>query len=272
MKRAWVFILATSCCAIAQDGANVKYQGAGSAGAMTRVEEASSSVKGAPYSATTNSESIQILADGNRITQTYAGVMARDSEGRTRQDVLSPASAPRLVFIRDPVAGVSFILNLTDKTVRKNPTSPAGAGVPRSAPNPDRSSVQIVGGAPSRPSPSPAIVTTKDLSGDEQSEVSTEPLGSQVMEGVVVHGERTTYTIPAGQIGNDQPIVSVTEVWTSSELNTIVSSKRKDPRIEETFWLTNVERMEPEPSLFTVPLDFEIIDGGPKPIIRRKNQ
>jgi hypothetical protein len=92
------------------------------------------------------------------------------------------------------------------------------------------------------------------------------------MEGVLVNGVRSTSTIPAGQIGNDRPITIVTEVWTSPDLKTVVYSKRSDPRMgEQTFQLTNIVRAEPDPSLFTVPGDFKIIDG-PQPIIYRPKQ
>ena len=101
------------------------------------------------------------------------------------------------------------------------------------------------------------IALTKHLATDEQMEANTESLGSQTMEGVVV-GMRTTHT-PAGQIGNDRPISIVTEVWTSTDLETIISSKRNDPRMgEQTFRLTNIVRAEPDPSLFIVPADFKI--------------
>src|SRR6202043_1737649 len=71
-------------------------------------------VQGAPYSATITNESVQTLADGNRIVQTSTGTTARDSQGRTRQDTvlpaignLSAANAPHLIFIHDPVAQTS---------------------------------------------------------------------------------------------------------------------------------------------------------------------
>jgi hypothetical protein len=101
---------------------------------------------------------------------------------------------------------------------------------------------------------------------NEHVEVSTEDLGTQTMEGVVVRGVRTTRTIPAGKIGNEKPIAIVTEVWTSPELNIIVLSKRSDPRMgEQTFQLTNIVRAEPDPALFTVPADFRIVEG-PQPV------
>lgn len=106
----------------------------------------------------------------------------------------------------------------------------------------------------------------------DQSQAKTEDLGSQTMEGVLVNGVRTTRAIPAGEIGNDKPINIVTEVWTSPDLKTIVYSKRTDPRMgEQTFQLTNIVRTDPDPSLFTVPPDFKIVDG-PQNVIYRSNQ
>ena len=73
-------------------------------------------------------ETVQTLGDGNRIVQSTSGTIARDSEGRTRQDMnlpaignLSASNAPHLVFIHDPVAQTSYSLNLTDKTAQKMP-------------------------------------------------------------------------------------------------------------------------------------------------------
>jgi hypothetical protein len=40
---------------------------------------------------------------------------------------------------------------------------------------------------------------------------------------------------------------------------------------EQTFQLTNITRAEPDPSLFTVPADFKLVEG-PKPILYRSNQ
>jgi hypothetical protein len=283
MKRTLILILAGSFCGFAQEGGNVAYQSvAAGAIAWGSIEKGPAApVKGAPYSATITNESIQVLADGNRIVQTNTGTIARDSQGRTRQDAALPAignlsavSAPHIVFIQDPVAGTSYTLNLTDKTAWKNPMPPAGIGSSTAAVSSSTFFFQTGGAVPSVPPPPlPLIPLPKHLAMDEQSEAKTEPLGSETMEGLVVNGARTTRTIPAGQIGNDRPISIVTEVWTSPDLKTIVSSKRNDPRMgEQTFRLTNVVRAEPDPSLFTVPADFKMIDGGPKTIIYRRNQ
>jgi hypothetical protein len=122
------------------------------------------------------------------------------------------------------------------------------------------------------PPPVPGIVIEKSFMAGDQGKVNTEDLGSQTMQGVLATGVRTTRTIPAGEIGNEQPITIVTEVWTSPDLKTIVSSKRDDPRMGEmTFQLTNIQRTEPDASLFTVPSDFTIVDG-PQNVIYRSKQ
>jgi hypothetical protein len=282
MKRTVIFILAASFCSFAQESGNVMFKTTGPMERVELLDKGPAPVKGAPYSATTTSESTQTLADGNRISQTYTGAVARDSQGRTRQDTalppignLSAASLPHLVFVRDPVAGTSFTLNLTDKTAWKNPMPLVDVEGPGTQ---IETSTVIVrtkdgSGAPPMPPPPHPIEMMKHVERDEDSQADTESLGSQTMEGVLANGVRTTRTIPAGQIGNERPINIVTEVWTSPDLKTIISSKREDPRMgEQTFRLTNIVRGEPDASLFTVPSDFKMIDGGTKTIIYRRNQ
>ena len=279
MKRTLILILAASCCAIAQDGGNVTFQTAGPASAIAfgAIGGPGAAVKGAPYSAAITNESVQTLADGTHIVQSSSGSTARDSQGRSRQDAplpaignLSAADAPHLVFLQDPVAGTSYTLNLTDKTAWKNPMPPGGTSVPGTAVTTSTFVMHTVSGLSPADLPPPPMVLQKRIAIEDDAQVNTENLGSQTMESVQVTGVRTTQTILAGKIGNDRPISIVTEVWTSPELKTIVLSKRNDPRMgEQTFKLTNIQRAEPDPSLFTVPSDFKITEGGAKTIIYR---
>ena len=226
-------------------------------------------VKGAPYSANVVNESVQTLADGNRIVQNTTGSMARDSQGRTRQSMplpqignLSAANAPQLVFIQDPVAQTAYQLNLTDKTAHKIPLPPALASLPGAPARVVTQSFSTSTGFSTVGAVGGGGVVMKAQRIAEPGESHTEDLGTQTMQGIAAHGTRTTRTIPAGQIGNDKPIDVVTEVWTSPDLQTIVYSKRSDPRTgEQTFQLTNIVRSEPDPSQFTVPSDFKLVDG-----------
>jgi hypothetical protein len=285
MKRVCILMLAASSCAFAQAGQRVWISQNAGPGPVTVGAFGSAPgapIQGAPYSATITNESVQTLADGNRIAQSSTGTVARDSQGRRRQDTtlpaignLSAANAPHLVFIQDPVAQTSYTLSLTEKTAHKMPPMPPP---PPGGPGPEGSNtffVQmggVVTAAGPLPPPLPPIGGGKVLFTAELGQASTEDLGSQTMEGVFVTGVRTTRTIPAGQIGNERPISIVTEVWTSPDLKMIVYSKRSDPRMgEQTFQLTNITRAEPDPSLFTVPADFKLVEG-PKPIVYRQNQ
>jgi hypothetical protein len=279
MKRSLILVLALSSAAFAQEASNtVVYKSQG----MVSMSAQSATVQGAPYSATVTNESVQTLADGNRIVQTSTGTTARDAQGRSRQDTalpaignLSAANAPHLVFIQDPVAQVSYVLNLTDKTAQKLPMPPpnaAGSAAPAVA---NAFYIQSGGGPSTAAAPMPMpppMALQRTIVASDQDQVATEDLGSQTMEGIVVNGTRTTRTIPAGEIGNDKTISIVTEVWMSPDLKTVISSKRNDPRMgEQTFQLTNIVRAEPDPSLFTVPSDFKIIDG-PQKIVYRSNR
>lgn len=85
---------------------------------------AGSPVKGAPYSATIEHTFTQTLADGTRIQRKSTSQTARDSEGRTRTEN-TPAVAgslnvdlPATVFIFDPVAKQTIVLNEKEKTAR----------------------------------------------------------------------------------------------------------------------------------------------------------
>jgi len=277
MKITLILLLSVSRCVFAQAGSTIHYQTASPIGAiawdgMMLGNPHGSPVEGAPYSATITLKSVRTLADGNQVVQTSTGAIARDSRGRTRQELPLPLNAPNLphvVIIQDPVARTSYVLNLSDKAAQKmsDPESIPGADKGNFAFN-----VMHMGGV--------AAVSNQKLSSgfmvhsasEASNPASTEDLGSQTMEGLTVTGVRTTQTIPSGQIGNAEPIAIVTEVWSSPDLKTIVHSKRDDPLMGEvTFQLINISRVEPDPSSFIPPPDFQVIDD-PEVTIRRTNE
>jgi hypothetical protein len=104
------------------------------------------------------------------------------------------------------------------------------------------------GGRSSRPAPAEAA---------EAGTTTREDLGRQDVEGVAAAGSRITTIIPAGAIGNEQPIKSVSEQWFSPDLQVLVLTKHSDPRQgETTYRLSNIVRAEPDRSLFIVPPDY----------------
>ena len=251
-------------------------------------------VKGAPYSAVAITESVQTLADGNRLVHKSSASIYRDSEGRTRRDQVlakigpyaSAGDTPQTIFINDPVAQVNYILEPGSRTARKvnlpnvvMRTAPTNTSA---TPNntsedkiraresqetatftrADREKVEVImqaatvsGGVGAGMG---AMTVTLNQGGKKWNPVK-ESLGKQLIEGVEAEGIRTTITIPAGEFGNELPLNIVTETWTSAELQAVVKSRHSDPRSGETVYtLTNINRSEPAHSLFEVPADYTI--------------
>ena len=99
---------------------------------------------------------------------------------------------------------------------------------------------------------------------------TTTQMGVKDFDGVRAEGKSTSYTIPAGEIGNKNPIVVTTESWTSPDLQVVVYSKHSDPRVGNSVYrLANLKRSEPASTLFMVPDGYSVketpnISLGPK--------
>jgi hypothetical protein len=210
-------------------------------GMMAMAPGARTPVTGAPYSGVQTSQFQQTLANGNQINRQEQSKVYRDSQGRVRNErtMTDPATSQTrtMIMIFDPVGGFSYMLNPANKTAMKMPvrTPPAGS----TPPTPGQG----------RREPQGAQVQTTDL-------------GSQIVNGLAATGTRVTETIPAGAIGNQQPIQVVREVWTSTVLKVPVSVKTTDPRFgNSTMQLTGVVQTEPDPTLFQVPSDYTVRTG-----------
>jgi hypothetical protein len=213
---------------------------------------AGKTVTGAPFTATVTTQVSRTLAD-NSINRTVTGSIARDSKGRVRRDMTAPAMAllgagagtpPKAVMISDPVAGTNYILHPDEKTAEQLPARRWRANGPRRFGHARQG----------------------------QADVVKTDLGTETINGVNAQGTRVTRTIPAGQIGNEKPIVIVTERWYSPELQTYVMTKRIDPLMGNvTFQLTNIQLQEPDPTLFQVPSDYSVTQG-PRPGARSRNR
>lgn len=247
-------------------------------------------VKGAPYSATAESETIQMLTDGNRIRNKTTTNIARDSEGRTRREIVgSTPGVPSSVFINDPVSNVTYSLNPKQRTATKaevrrvtvvekrateeeakakmaTATINGAGGKVESLDDAQRAAMELkMRQAAAAASGQPVAVGGFGGGGVmvRRNPGQTESLGQQTIEGVLCEGKRTTITIPANTMGNDLPINTVLEEWYSPELQVQVLTKRTDPRHGETIYrLTNIVRSEPARSLFEVPADYTIKDNS----------
>jgi len=133
----------------------------------------------------------------------------------------------------------------------------AGAGdVPSKAAGVEQERVAAAGGGRGGAValPRSAMPTIRGMAG---------PLEHKTLDGIAVEGGKTTRTIPAGQVGNEQPIVVTSEQWRSPELNVLVMTRHSDPRTgDSTYRLQNIVRAEPDRSLLMVPSDYTVKDTG----------
>jgi len=294
-------------------------------------------VKGAPYCADAVHESVQPLADGNRIVHRQVTRLCRDGEGRTRQEI--EHDGHRRVYLRDPIAREAWLLDPERKSARRisgarldgpgdgaawreygermrdwarsfrerlvaqPPVPPLAATPPLPPEGPMTWSgaqpVVIVSGEPARRlaqtaqaqgagnpgdlqvlridaqrddrlaalppvppmpelPPMPAPLTQRLPGFAPRGPGVLTPLGSKEIEGLRVDGERTTWTIEPGRLGNEKPIVITREVWTSPELLLTVQSREFDPRNgETTYRLSKMRRGEPDAALMKVPADYD---------------
>jgi hypothetical protein len=213
------------------------------------------------------------LADGNRIhTQTVTHIY-RDSQGRVRREISFEINTPStgavkktMIVISDPVVDKRYILMPTEKIARElslkelhghGPRGGHGAEGPDGPPGP-----------PNGPRPDGAFgyrakesIDANKL-GPDQKNVKEESLGTSVVGGVEATGTRVTRTIPAGEIGNEKPIEVVSERWYSDELKFPVSFTHNDPMGGTvTTHLPNLNRGEPDASLFKIPADYKTVIG-----------
>ncbi|HVO57337.1 MAG TPA: hypothetical protein VMT51_06520 [Dongiaceae bacterium] len=204
-------------------------------------------VTGAPFSASAVSEAKQTLSDGTVISRKTTTNLYRDAQGRLRKEVTGPAIGPMaasggpktFVLIEDPSTKTGYVLDTENKVAHKLPQH----------------------GRPGEHTPKP-----DEAKGPENDpNLHTDSLGTQVINGLSVQGTRYTRTIPAGQVGNDKPITIVREEWYSPDLQIVVQSKHSDPFMgETTYTVSNIQRAAPNAALFTVPSDYTVSDAPPR--------
>lgn len=201
-------------------------------------------VTGVPYSALGTSETVTTLADGNRIVRQNQVRMWRDSDGRTRSEFsISSVSGPMplelnatVTVIDDPAARERYMLRPGQKIAVTVPIIPCHA--------PSEGEPGFVG--PVRAPPS-----AMNLSAPQR-------LGERRVAGETVSGSRIEGVIPAGAIGNEQPIRMSAEQWYGKDLQVVVEATYRDPRSGDTeYKLREIHRTEPDARLFRVPDNYK---------------
>ncbi|MCU1274571.1 MAG: hypothetical protein JWO48_2002 [Bryobacterales bacterium] len=200
-------------------------------------------VTGAPYSGVQSTQSQQTLADGNQIARQEESKVYRDTQGRVRiehtlhRSWSATGQTPRTaITIFDPVAGYSYMLDPTAMTAVKMPLPPADSANANASGHPHGRGA-----------------------GANGAQTQKEGLGTQTVNGLSATGTRSTETIPAGAIGNQQPLQIIRETWISTDLKVPVLIKTSDPRFGNmTMQLSNIVQAEPDASLFQIPSGYMV--------------
>jgi hypothetical protein len=209
---------------------------------------------GAPFTAQIVSTSTQTLSDGSHISRNINASVARDSQGRTYRsqtmDNLGPVptnGSKTVIFIHDPVSGTAHVISPDNKTDMVSHMPQRGRG-------PRGENAAASQAAEPRAEMRAPRARKNDV---------VESLPSQMFEGVWAEGTRVTHTIPAGTIGNEKDLKVVSETWYSKDLHMVVMSKHTDPRMGESmFRMTNIQRTEPDATLFQTPSGFKVSERG----------
>jgi hypothetical protein len=214
-----------------------------------------------PYTATVKTTIVQELVDGTTITRVNTTKEARDSEGRTmhQTSLYVPNGEPAIVntSVFDPGSRTMthWMSQSKQATVIHMPE-------PKSlAANLPTQQTVLAGGSSSNGSADgqPQIATAAQAARIRNRQ--KEQLGGKTIAGVYAEGTRITMTIPEGAEGNDRPITTVNETWRSRDLNITLLSVNEDPRTgTRTTEVTDLDRAEPDPSVFQVPEGYTVKD------------
>ena len=193
-------------------------------------------VSDAPYSGRT--QVTRKAPDGNQLGSPITReTVWRDSKGRVRTEP-NRQTPPALIYIDDPVAGFSYVLNPVDHIAHR-------AAAPR---------VELYTGSDanagllqSNPSCNPPVV---------------DRLGNKEMAGIKATGLRSTTICPPDTYqGNDRQLTITDETWKSADYNLTLVRKRTDPTSGEvTTSIEDFKAAEPDPSLFRIPQEYRVVD------------
>ena len=175
--------------------------------------------------------------------------VCQDSAGRLRRErwyypsADAPKSAATLISIEilDPVANLIYNLDPRTKKAqqRKGFTSVGGFGVPLGG---------IIGMLPGS---SPSLTPVE----------SDKMLGTKQINGVEADGKLHTTVYPKGYQGRAEEVTTIEETWYSFRIQAQVRRVRTDPRNGDyEYQIRNIELGEPDPRLFRIPDDYEVID------------
>ncbi len=205
-------------------------------------------VPGAPFSAEVVLDVTQVLKDGTSTKRKTAALIARDSQGRIRNErheVLAASSkqVPVIysVHLYDPATRLSTLLNpkthlASQKTVDRPPST------------------------------EPPVIVWLRTEGSHPSDpnIQVRDLGVSVMIGLDVHGYLRSIDVPGKDSGTDFGVVVTDEYWYCEALHINLFTRHNDPRTGQSLMtVTRINVNEPSADLFKIPPDYKLVDTSP---------
>jgi hypothetical protein len=194
-------------------------------------------VKGEPYSLTETRTSIEKQPDGTTQTTVFVVHRMRDSEGRERTETMrlrNGVSGVPSVSLMDPVGHFTAVLIPSLKTALVTHYCAPKVLSPEKQAAADKKNAE-------RAKMVDALPSTPD----------DEKLPPQMIAGVVAQGQRLHLVMGGAHV--------IEETWYSPELKVQVKSYTDDPRMGQySTIVSDLERKEPDPSLFRIPDDFKV--------------
>jgi hypothetical protein len=203
-------------------------------------------VRAAPFSGTVEVLSKQLLPDGTTYTRRTVNHIARNSAGviHNERRMLEPpgfeGEPPILHWhIFDPQTRVSTFLTPATLIARET-VLPAPPRAPENT----------------TPETAIAIAHAQDL--------VVKDLGTETIAGLVLRGTRKQRTIPATLSGTGKDVTITDDYWYSEDLKVYLVLKHNDPRTgEQVVGILDVDRKEPDASMFKIPPDYKVVDETP---------
>jgi hypothetical protein len=200
-------------------------------------------VTGKPYSLASKTSTSTRLADGTWTTTVLEQRKMRDSEGRERTETTNGSGGSPVVSLTDPAAQTIVTLFRFNKTAILTHIS-----LPK-PPTPEQEArlAEIRAKA--------AEYRAAHPSGDETD------IPPRTIAGVSAEGKRRIITLHAATLSNGDPVRVVEETWTSPDLGIPLASTSDDPRGQKiAMTVTDLQRAEPDPSLFKIPADYQVTE------------
>jgi hypothetical protein len=247
-------------CVSAQDSLDAQQANGSSNGGATFLT-------GHPFSAIKYARRVRVFPDGKQqflVNERYPIQIARDTDGRLMVQEIGPddlgPECDRLGMLTPPVCPV-WGITLVDPIAQSATHWLEGEIAAHAAVQTPVSQGWL---------DQAARFTSElpDLAPDfstEDGKVTITDLGDKEVDGIIAHGTRTTLRYEKVESGTTTYRYRIHEVWTSAEMKLIVRVVDGDPNGEETVWGLEKIKLQPDPSLFQPPQNYEVQHHNAEP-------